>query len=100
MITPIEGLNAIASVNGNQKVEKPREYDGNFFTSIFQSAIQNVKDTDAEVVQTQYLLATGQLDNPAATSIASTKNEIAVSLLIQLRNKALDAYSELTRMSI
>ncbi len=100
MITPIEGLNAIASVNGNQKVEKPREYDGNFFTSIFQSAIQNVKDTDAEVVQTQYLLATGQLDNPAATSIASTKNEIAVSLLIQLRNKALDAYSELTRLSI
>ncbi len=100
MITPIEGLNAIASVNGNQKVEKPREYDGNFFTSIFQSAIQNVKDTDAEVVQTQYLLATGQLDNPAATSIASTKNEIAVSLLIQLRNKALDAYSELTRISL
>lgn len=100
MITPIEGLNAIASVNGNQKVEKPREYDGNFFASIFQSAIQNVKDTDAEVVQTQYLLATGQLDNPAATSIASTKNEIAVSLLIQLRNKALDAYSELTRLSI
>ena len=100
MITPIEGLNAIASVNGNQKVEKPREYDGNFFTSIFQSAIQNVKDTDAEVVQTQYLLATGQLDNPAATSIASTKNEIAVDLLIQLRNKALDAYSELTRLSI
>ena len=100
MITPIEGLNAIASVNGNQKVEKPREYDGNFFTSIFQSAIQNVKDTDAEVVQTQYLLATGQLDNPAANSIASTKNEIAVSLLIQLRNKALDAYSELTRLSI
>ena len=72
----------------------------NFFTSIFQSAIQNVKDTDAEVVQTQYLLATGQLDNPAATSIASTKNEIAVNLLIQLRNKALDAYSELTRLSI
>lgn len=100
MITPIEGLNAIAAVNGNQKTEKPHEYDGNFFTSIFQSAIQNVKDTDAEVVQTQYLLATGQLDNPAATSIASTKNEIAVNLLIQLRNKALDAYSELTRLSI
>ena len=34
MITPIEGLNAIAAVNGNQKTEKPQEYDGNFFTSI------------------------------------------------------------------
>lgn len=100
MITPIEGLNAIAAINENQKIEKPREYDGNFFSSIFQSAIQNVKDTDAEAVQSQYLLATGQLDNPAVASIASTKNEIAVSLLIQLRNKALDAYSELTRLSI
>ena len=36
----------------------------------------------------------------AALTIASTKNEIAVSLLVQLRNKALDAYSELTRISL
>lgn len=70
------------------------------FGSIFKSAIQNVKDTDAEFVNAQYLLATGQLDNPAQLNLAAYKNEIAVDLLIQLRNKALDAYSELTRLSI
>ncbi|MDE6591132.1 MAG: flagellar hook-basal body complex protein FliE [Oscillospiraceae bacterium] len=70
------------------------------FGSIFHSLIQNVKDTDAELTQAQYLLSTGQLDNPAQIGIAAYKNEIAVSLLIQMRNKALDAYNELKNMSV
>jgi flagellar hook-basal body complex protein FliE len=40
------------------------------------------------------------LDNPATVTIAATKSELAVELLVQLRNKALDAYSELTRISV
>ncbi len=70
------------------------------FAAIFKSAIQNVKDTDAEFVNDQYLLATGQLDNPAQIGISGYKYEIAVDLLIQMRNKALDVYSELSRLSI
>lgn len=70
------------------------------FGQIFNSLIQNVKDTDAEFTQAQYLLATGQLDNPAQLSLAAYKNEIAVQLLVQLRNRALDAYNELKNMSV
>jgi flagellar hook-basal body complex protein FliE len=70
------------------------------FGSIFQDAIQNVKDTDADLVQAEYLLTTGQLDNPATVTIAATKNQLAVELLVQLRNKALDAYSQLTQISL
>ena len=66
----------------------------------YSARFQNVKDTDAELTQTQYLLATGQLDNPAQVGIAAYKNEIAVSLLVQMRNKALDAYNELKNMSV
>ena len=70
------------------------------FGQIFKSLIQNVKDTDAEFTQAQYLLATGQLDNPAQVSIAAYKNQIAVDLLVQLRNKALDVYNELKNMNV
>ena len=70
------------------------------FGSIFRSAIDDVKETDAEKTEAQYLLATGQLDNPAALMIAASKFQISVDLLIQLRNKAQDVYSELTRMSV
>ena len=62
--------------------------------------VQQVYDTQADVEEKQYLLATGQLDNPASLMIASSKSELAVSLLVQLRNRALDAYSELTRISL
>ena len=73
---------------------------GSAFGQIFKSLIQNVKDTDAEFTQAQYLLATGQLDNPAQLSLAAYKNEIAVDLLVQLRNRALDAYNELKNMNV
>lgn len=82
-----------------------RRYTGSgaaddFITSIFKDAIQNVRDTDAEFVNAQYLLSTGQLDNPAELNIAAYKNEIAVDLLIQLRNKALDSYNQLISMNV
>ena len=70
------------------------------FSSLFRSLIQNVKDTDAEFVNAQYLLSTGQLDNPAELSLASYKADVALDMLIQLRSKALDAYSELMRISM
>ena len=70
------------------------------FSEIFRSAIDNVRETENEKNQLEYLLATGQLDNPAELTIASTKAATAVELLVQLRNKALDSYSELMRMSL
>lgn len=70
------------------------------FADVFQNAINNVKQTDAEYSEAQYLLATGQLDNPAVATIAGTKATLSVQLLAELRNKALDAYSEISRMSI
>ena len=64
------------------------------------SPARPAKAYSARFSQTQYLLATGQLDNPAQVGIAAYKNEIAVSLLVQMRNKALDAYNELKNMSV
>ena len=100
MITPIERLGGFSGMDGLQAGQKADNQIENPFADIFQSAIDNVRQTDAEKVQAQYLLATGQLDNPAVATIAATKNELAVNLLVQLRNKALDAYSELTRISL
>ena len=70
------------------------------FADVFRAAIDNVRQTDDEKSRMQYLLATGQLDNPAELSFASYKADVALDLLIQLRSKALDAYSELMRISM
>lgn len=102
MITPIDKLQPLAGIagkdNGSRYDIAGSEYGT--FGSVFQSAIDYVEQTDSEKREAEYLLATGQLDNPSVLMIASAKNQIAVDLLVQLRNKAVDAYSELTRMTL
>lgn len=103
MLTPIEKLTALTPLSKEEMQVKATGGTASGetpFGAIFRSAIDNVKETDAEHKESQYLLATGQLDNPAATMIAAYKSQTAVNMLIQLRNKALDAYSELSRINL
>lgn len=118
MSTPIDGITGVTTAgitgikNPIQQIAAPVRpgqekqetvLDGvkdSAFGSIFTSLIQDVKDTDAEFTQAQYLLATGQLENPAQVNIAAYKNQIAVDLLVELRNRALEAYNELKNMNV
>lgn len=105
MLTPMEKLTPLAPLapNANKETKAqgtPSPEGESVFGAVFRSAIESVKETDAEYKESQYLLATGQLDNPAAVMIAGSKSVAAVNLLIQLRNRAMDAYSELTRINL
>lgn len=73
---------------------------GASFGDIFGAAVEAVRQADAEKTQAQYLLATGQLDHPAEAMIAANKYEMSVSLMVQLRNKGLEAFNELMRISL
>lgn len=100
MITKINQIQSISGDNLLQNNSKIQDKETGMFESVLRSAIDNVKNTESEAVKAQYLMATGQLDNPALLSIAQTKSAIAVDMLIQLRNRSLDAYSELTRINL
>jgi len=82
------------------KEPEPTGEKGASFTDIFKTAIDAVKETDREKTQMQYLLSTGQLDDPAQLSIAEYKATTALDILIKLRSSALEAYNELMRMSL
>ena len=97
-IAPIQSLSAAASSTAaNVGVGKS---EPSMFSQIFQSMIDNVKETDAARNKAYYALATGQLDNPAEATIAATQASVATELLVQMRDRALDAYSELMRISL
>ncbi|MBR2894136.1 MAG: flagellar hook-basal body complex protein FliE [Oscillospiraceae bacterium] len=99
MMTQIDKLQPISRIQNTENTAAVKNTSDSMFGSIFQSAIDNVKQTDAEKNEVEYLLATGQLDNPAELTIASTKSQIAVELLVQLRNKALEAYNGLKNIN-
>ena len=70
------------------------------FKEVFSDAIQNVKDTQKNLEDKQYLLATGQIDDAHTVPIAAAEAQLSVDLLVQLRNKAVEAYNELMRISL
>ena len=103
MSTAIGSISPIWDVFPGEAAKKTKAAAGDasgLFGDIFHSAIENVRETDAEKNHMQYLMATGQLDNPAELTIASTKAATSVELLVQLRNKALDSYNELMRIGL
>lgn len=97
-IQPLWGLTGIGSTQAESTTQERN--NPTMFSDIFQSMVDNVKETDAAKNKAYYALATGQLDNPAEATIAATQAELSVSLLLQMRNKALEAYNELMRISL
>jgi flagellar hook-basal body complex protein FliE len=100
MLTPMDGIQPISGIFPSDEKQTKSVSSTNLFATTFQSAIENVQQTDVEKNQAEYLLATGQLDNPAELTIASTKAQLSVELLVQLRTKALESYNELMRINL
>mgnify|MGYP001041892562 CR=1 FL=1 len=102
-ITPIQPWSRIegfGTEQGTPSSSSLRGTDGiSAFKGIFEEAINNVKETEDNLAKNQYLLATGQIENPHSVGIAASEAQLSVDLLVQLRTKALEAYNEIMRIS-
>ncbi|MBS4959343.1 MAG: flagellar hook-basal body complex protein FliE [Clostridiales bacterium] len=98
----IEPMKGISEVSKGQRTffETTEQKNTSVFKDIFTSAINEARDSEQRLAQAEYLLATGQISDPHTVTIASTKAQTSIDLLVNLRNKALDAYNELMRMNI
>lgn len=70
------------------------------FKDVFQTAIKEVTETDRQVSEDVTALATGQSDDLHNLEIDITKAQLSLNMMIQLRNKAMDSYTEIMRMSL
>ena len=87
-------------VRQTEAAQPAKTSEGSIFKEVLQSVVDNVRESEDEVAKKEYLLSTGQLDNPVELSIAASKAEASMALFVQLRDKALSAYSELSRISM
>ncbi len=97
-ITPIQPLKF--GTGGIKSTNSVIEEGTALFKDVFADAIQNVKDTQKNLEDKQYLLATGQIDDAHTVPIAAAEAKLSADLLVELRNKAVDAYNELMRISL
>ena len=97
---PVSPIRPLIESTGTQPVSSARSVGSSLFATVFQSAIDNVRQTNAEQVDLEYKLSTGQLDNPAELTLASAKATNSALLLMTLRDRAMDVYNELMRISL
>ena len=97
---PVSPIRPLIGTPETQPVQSDRSAGASLFSTIFQSAIDGVRETNAVQVDLEYKLATGQLDNPAELTLATAKATNSALLLLTLRDKAMDVYNELTRISL
>ena len=71
--------------------------------SFFDHLSQGVKEVNSSQVQADKMatdLATGKTENLHETMLATSQAELTFNLMVQLRNKALEAYTEVMRMPV
>lgn len=91
MISPMDESASVKKIKGQEGIAA--------FKQIFENAINDVRTTDDTLVKEQYLLATGQTENPHSVQIAESNAQLAVDMLVALRSKALESYNEIMRIS-
>lgn len=97
-ITPLQPW-SLGDISGSEKVVKGEEGIA-AFKSVFEEAINDVRETEDTLAKNQYLLATGQIEDPHTVSIASSEAQLATDVLVSLRNKALESYNEIMRINL
>lgn len=98
-ITGISNIEQIQNITQALKTEQNSESSISF-EQVLIDAVENVNKTDLAAQQDVIKVATGEVNDLHTITINATKAELAVQMLVQIRNKALDAYNEIMRISL
>ena len=79
---------------------RPAETPAKDFQSYLLESLEKVNQLQSEADQGVQKLLTGETDNVAEVFTATRKAGAAFDLLMQIRNKLMDAYSELKQMRV
>ena len=73
---------------------------GKSFADTLKDAVGNVNELQKNSDKQMQALATGKTDNVADVMIAAEKADIALKVMVQVRNKIIDAYQEVMKMQV
>ena len=83
-----------------EPVVRPGEAKGKDFRTVLLESLEQVNRLQQEADAQAARLATGETDNVAEVFSAVRKAEVAFGLLMEIRNKLMDAYQEIQQMRL
>ncbi len=73
---------------------------GKSFGSVLKKAVEEVNSLQIKADESIEMLATGEVTDVHEVMIAVNKANIAMELMLEIRNKIADAYQEIMRMPV
>jgi flagellar hook-basal body complex protein FliE len=101
-LADINNINALSTADLLQQkseADKTQKSDGDFAKQL-KSAIDGVNSDQVKSEKAMSDIATGQVKDLHQAAIAIDKAEISMKLMLEVRNKALNAYKEITRTQL
>jgi len=93
-ITPLGGAAPI----GTEGLSKTKEAEGLNFGKVLQNSISQIQEMNMNAEASLEKLATGEMQDVHQVMIAVEKANITFEVMMQVRNKLLDAYKEFMGM--
>lgn len=94
-ISDVLGMNSAAQTKATKKAENSGE-----FSQILTKAIDDLNDTQIKADKAVADLATGEVTDLHQAAIAIGKAETSMKLMLEVRNKAINAYKEISRTQL
>lgn len=96
----IEKLSTIDTLGTDKKVDKTAPDSRGSFSEILSKSINEVNEQQINGDKALADLATGEVKDLHQAAIAIGKAETSMKLMLEIRNKALSAYKEISRTQI
>lgn len=101
MVDGISGVGGIRPIPVVPGADKSSEEQGKVdFGKVLNQALNSVNDMQHNASNMTKLFAAGKIDDLHTMMIEGERAELALQFTLQVRNKILDAYTEIMRMQI
>ena len=99
LLGSVDALKGDAKKLADGKAHQSKEQGGSF-TDELMRGVKAVNDKQIQSDRMAVELASGKTGNIHETMLAATQAELSFNLMVQVRNKALEAYTEIMRMPV
>lgn len=98
MASSIEQLSSLNNILSTTEKSDVKSNDD--FSKILQQSIAEINDTQVKSDRAMADIATGEVKDLHQAAIAINKAETSMKLMLEIRNKALSAYKEISKTQI
>ncbi len=96
----IQGVNRLSSNDLLKNDKKAEGNEGSSFGEVLKESLNEVNDLQKKGEEAMSDIATGQVKDLHQAALAIGKAEMSMKLMLEVRNKAINAYKEILRTQI